>query len=425
MMISTMKKNTIFFWLLLFLVGILDSNFSAAAVEESITTTKTNTKNNANTSIPHYSLPPCSRDERQIFVNSHNYIMCAPICTDNENCPLDVPKGITMVRMGKAICVPKENDLTRHCTAMHASLTNMYAFEHFTFLLFFLLPFSSSSSKEPICGLENLGGDLFCGIYCIPNSEDRGIPVENENNDDDGCGPSMTCRDLGGEGVRVGVGVGVGDKYTGICAYNEEDCPYMGKPPCKDDEQAVSFLPLAFKYVFCTPECTGGGNDACPSKSELPRGVEEEATCSLTADSGQQYCSLMCQPTEEEKQKSKLEFEQYYKNHPNEEIPRIREHFGGMTIIESTILINGIRNTYVDIHHDYNNNKNNSSSSNSNSSNSNSNKSASSCGPQMECKVSGPNINHGYCMYPCDGDECFGAKATSNTVALRKSIQRE
>jgi len=374
MMISTMKKNTIFFWLLLFLVGILDSNFSAAAVEESITTTKTNTKNNANTSIPHYSLPPCSRDERQIFVNSHNYIMCAPICTDNENCPLDVPKGITM---------------------------------------------------EPICGLENLGGDLFCGIYCIPNSEDRGIPVENENNDDDGCGPSMTCRDLGGEGVRVGVGVGVGDKYTGICAYNEEDCPYMGKPPCKDDEQAVSFLPLAFKYVFCTPECTGGGNDACPSKSELPRGVEEEATCSLTADSGQQYCSLMCQPTEEEKQKSKLEFEQYYKNHPNEEIPRIREHFGGMTIIESTILINGIRNTYVDIHHDYNNNKNNSSSSNSNSSNSNSNKSASSCGPQMECKVSGPNINHGYCMYPCDGDECFGAKATSNTVALRKSIQRE
>ena len=103
MMISTMKKNTIFFWLLLFLVGILDSNISAAAVEESITTTKTNTKNNANTSIPHYSLPPCSRDERQIFVNSHNYIMCAPICTDNENCPLDVPKGITMVRMGKAM----------------------------------------------------------------------------------------------------------------------------------------------------------------------------------------------------------------------------------------------------------------------------------------------------------------------------------
>ena len=43
----------------------------------------------------------------------------------------------------------------------------------------------------------------------------------------------------------------------------------------------------------------------------------------------------------------------------------------------------------------------------------------------MEWKVSGPNIGNSYCMYPCDGDECCGAKAKSNTVALHKNIQRE
>ena len=43
----------------------------------------------------------------------------------------------------------------------------------------------------------------------------------------------------------------------------------------------------------------------------------------------------------------------------------------------------------------------------------------------MEWKVSGPNIDRGYCMCPCDGDEWCGAQAKSNTVALHRSIQKE
>merc|ERR1719399_531996 len=61
---------------------------------------------------------------------------------------------------------------------------------------------------------------------------------------------------------------------------------------CESDEKAVQVQGVPGD--FCSPSCTKAG--ACPS--DVPSGVTAHPQCALKSPTGDQFCALICQPSE-------------------------------------------------------------------------------------------------------------------------------
>jgi len=70
--------------------------------------------------------------------------------------------------------------------------------------------------------------------------------------------------------------------------------PHYEKPPCQDDEAMASVTGTG--GAVCAPACAADGT-TCPT--DVPDGVTAQPACALSDQSGNKFCTLLCQSDDE------------------------------------------------------------------------------------------------------------------------------